>query len=202
MTKGGPKTTGSSRTQRKSLLKTNAKWILATFQPAEGLLNTDFEGHWHYHPCNSQQRTACGQGATFKLNGCGAVRLQKALLWAGAAARQVLGATGCLSQAVPSHICLLFMKFSSSELWCMCCVTCRQMKTSGHRADTHLTSARRPCCPKKTTARGFRHHFKISEQQILVGKATVAKQIQTLTDLGIFFFPLHHKKPVWKRNKT
>lgn len=61
------------------------------------------------------------------------------------------------------------------------------MKTSGHRADTRLTSARRPCCPKKTTARGFRHHFKISGQQILVGKATVAKQIQTLTDLGIFF---------------
>lgn len=54
-----------------------------------------------------------------------------------------------------------------------------------HRYSLHFS--KKTMLFKKTTARGFRHHFKISGQQIIVGKTTVVKQTQTFTEFGIFF---------------
>lgn len=54
-----------------------------------------------------------------------------------------------------------------------------------HRYSLHFS--KKTMLFKKTTARGFRHHFKVLGQQIIVGKTTVVKQTQTLTEFGISF---------------
>lgn len=186
MTKGGSETTGSSHTWRKSLLKTDAKWMLNKFQAVYGLLNTGLAGHRPYQPCDSQQ----GDGK----RPWGYMQLEWNVGMEAAENPDVRGKKSSSGShrswklSYKPALCLLFMKFFSSRFWWLRYVMCKQIGTSGPSSGTCFPSARSPFCLKKTTAGVFIHPFKIPKQKILMGKATTAKQTD-FDRLQDFFFP-------------